>query len=211
MTPVEVSALVTQIARGLEVAHAEGVLHRDLKPSNIFLTPDEDGAELVKILDFGIARRDRSVGLDTRFVTAKGVLFGTPSYMSPEQASASSDLDARTDLWSLAVMAYEALTGKLPVMGADTSHRLANLRAAKIVPLRLRNAELGEACERFSSAPSRPASTTATPRARSWLSTSSAPSLRSRRRRRRRRLRRARCGSIVGPTGVRRWTGLVAV
>jgi eukaryotic-like serine/threonine-protein kinase len=149
MTPVEVSALVTQIARGLEVAHAEGVLHRDLKPSNIFLTRGEDGARLVKILDFGIARRDRSAGLDTRFVTAQGVLFGTPGYMSPEQASGSPDLDARTDLWSLAAMAYEALTGELPVTGTDTTHLLANLRAAKTVPLRLRNSELSEACERF--------------------------------------------------------------
>jgi tRNA A-37 threonylcarbamoyl transferase component Bud32 len=149
MTPVEVSALVTQIARGLEVAHAEGVLHRDLKPSNIFLTRGEDGAGLVKILDFGIARQDRSPGLDTRFVTAQGVLFGTPGYMSPEQASGSPDLDARADLWSLAAMAYEALTGELPVTGSDTAHLLANLRAATIVPLRLRNAELGEACERF--------------------------------------------------------------
>ncbi len=149
MTPVEVSALVTQIARGLEVAHAEGVLHRDLKPSNIFLTRGEDGAALVKILDFGIARQDRSPGLDTRFVTAQGVVFGTPGYMSPEQASGSSDLDARADLWSLAAMAYEALTGELPVTGSDTAHLLANLRAATIVPLRLRNSELGEAYERF--------------------------------------------------------------
>jgi eukaryotic-like serine/threonine-protein kinase len=149
MTPVEVSALVTQIARGLEVAHAEGVLHRDLKPSNIFLTRGEDGGRLVKILDFGIARRDRSAALDTRFVTAQGVLFGTPGYMSPEQASGSPDLDARTDLWSLAAMAYEALTGELPVTGTDTTDLLANLRAAKTVPLRLRNPELSEACERF--------------------------------------------------------------
>jgi hypothetical protein len=149
MRPLAVSALVTQIARGLEVAHADGVLHRDLKPSNIFLTANEDGSLLVKILDFGIARRDRTPGVDTRFATAKGILFGTPGYMSPEQASASPDLDARADLWSVAAIAYEALTGELPVTGHDTDQMLANLRAGKVVPLRERNAELAEECERF--------------------------------------------------------------
>jgi serine/threonine-protein kinase len=149
MAPLEVAALVTQIARGLEVAHAEGVLHRDLKPSNVFLTTGEDGAALVKILDFGIARRHRAVGLDTRFETAQGVLFGTPGYMSPEQASTSPDLDARADLWALAAIAYEALTGELPVTGHDTEQMLANLRAGRIVPLRQRDAALPEACEQF--------------------------------------------------------------
>jgi len=149
MPPLEVSSLLTQLARGLEVAHAEGVLHRDLKPSNVFLTAGEDGALLAKILDFGIARRDRTSGVDTRFATAQGVLFGTPGYMSPEQASAASDLDSRADLWSLAAIAYEALTGELPVAGHDTEQMLANLRLGKTVPLRHRNADLPEACERF--------------------------------------------------------------
>jgi len=149
MPPLEVSSLVTQLARGLEVAHAEGVLHRDLKPSNVFLTAGEDGALVAKILDFGIARGDRSSPVETRFATAQGVLFGTPGYMSPEQASAAPDLDSRADLWALAAIAYEALTGELPVAGHDTDQMLANLRSGKIVPLRQRNAELPEACERF--------------------------------------------------------------
>jgi eukaryotic-like serine/threonine-protein kinase len=149
MTPLEVSAMVTQIARGLEAAHAEGVLHRDLKPANIFLTKGEDGALLVKILDFGIARREQAPGKDTRFATAQGLLFGTPGYMSPEQAGASPDLDSRADLWSLAAIAYEALTGELPVSGVNTDQMLANLRAGRIVPLRQRNAALPDACDRF--------------------------------------------------------------
>jgi serine/threonine protein kinase len=135
MAPADVAALVTQIARGLDAAHAEGVLHRDLKPSNVFLSTDEDGGLLVKLLDFGIARRDRASGVDTRFATANGVLFGTPGYMSPEQANIAPDLDGRADLWALAAIAYEALTGELPVEGHDTEQMLANLRAGRIVPL----------------------------------------------------------------------------
>jgi serine/threonine-protein kinase len=134
MAPRDVAALVTQVARGLDAAHAEGVLHRDLKPSNVFLSSDEDGAPLVKILDFGIARRDRAASADTRFATANGVLFGTPGYMSPEQANAAPDLDERADLWSLAAIAYEALTGVLPVDGQDTGQLLANLRSGRVAP-----------------------------------------------------------------------------
>jgi serine/threonine-protein kinase len=154
MAPLDVAAVVTQIARGLEAAHAEGVLHRDLKPSNVFLTSDEDGATLVKLLDFGIARRGG--GTDARFATAQGVLFGTPGYMSPEQANVAPDLDERADLWALAAIAYEALTGELPVEGHDTEQMLANLRAGRVIPLLPRAARPGphrdvlpEPCARF--------------------------------------------------------------
>jgi len=109
--PLEtVRKLVAQIARALAQAHAEGVLHRDLKPANVFLTSDEEAGLLVKLLDFGIARATHAHRVSSAFATARGLVFGTPGYMSPEQARASSQLDHRCDLWALATIAYEVLT-----------------------------------------------------------------------------------------------------
>jgi len=127
-----VSSLVSQIARGLAVAHDEGVVHRDLKPGNIFLAQDEDGRRLVKLLDFGIARAMRAT---RAFASAPGMLYGTPGYMSPEQLRASSRVDHRCDLWALATVAYEALTGELPLPGSHSVELLRNLTAGRIVPI----------------------------------------------------------------------------
>jgi hypothetical protein len=145
----DVAKLVTQIARGLEIAHTEGVLHRDLKPANIFLARSEDGELLVKLLDFGVARPSAPHGLDAPFATGRGVVVGTPGYMSPEQASGAAGLDGRADLWSLAAVAYEALTGEVPVDGASVEEMLGNLRAGRIVPLRARRPELHGKLGRF--------------------------------------------------------------
>jgi serine/threonine-protein kinase len=145
----EVVALVTQIARGLEVAHEEGVLHRDLKPANVFLVDVPGGEPFVKLLDFGLARGDGAQRSAEPFATARGVVFGTPGYMSPEQAGASVEVDRRSDLWSLAAIAYEALTGELPVDGGDTEELLDNVRAGNLVPVRARRPDLSEAFERF--------------------------------------------------------------
>ena len=106
--------IVTQVSRALAHAHEEGVLHRDLKPANVFLSRDEEGKLLVKLLDFGIARAIHSHRAPGSFSTAKGLVFGTPSYMSPEQARASFKLDHRCDLWALATIAYEGLSGGAP-------------------------------------------------------------------------------------------------
>ncbi len=144
----EVSALVSQIARGLEAAHAEGVLHRDLKPANVFLADSGEGRPVVKLLDFGVARRRRGQELAAPFATAKGLIVGTPGYMSPEQAAAT-EIDFRSDLWSLAAIAYEALTGELPVAGVDADHMLWNLRACRTVPLRERRPDLPASLDRF--------------------------------------------------------------
>ena len=91
-------------ARSMQ-AHAEGVAHRDLKPANVFLTRDEEGRLLVKLLDFGIARTIHAHRLPGPFSTEKGFVFGTPGYMSPEQTRASPKLDHRCDLWALATIA----------------------------------------------------------------------------------------------------------
>ena len=140
----EVPRLVTQIARALEEAHAEGVVHRDLKPGNVFLarSEDEDGGPLVKLLDFGIARAPSMLGTASAFATAPGMLFGTPGYMSPEQVSVSPKVDRYCDLWALATVAYELLTGELPVPGANAAELVHNMREGHLVPIRDRMPEL---------------------------------------------------------------------
>jgi serine/threonine-protein kinase len=106
----ETSSLVTQVARGLSKAHAVGIVHRDLKPENLFVLSDDDGF-VVKILDFGIAK---AVGPGAAsHQTDTGQLLGTPTYMSPEQAM-GRPLDRRSDLYSLAVVAYRCLAGRPP-------------------------------------------------------------------------------------------------
>jgi len=149
MSPADASKLVTQIARGLAEAHAEGVLHRDLKPANVFLARDDNGELLVKLLDFGIAGVVRARRVTGTFATATGLVFGTPGYMSPEQVSECSELDNRADLWALATIAYEALTGELPIAGFDAEELLANLRHRRIVPLRERSPALPASLDPF--------------------------------------------------------------
>ena len=148
LPPAEVASIVAQIARALEEAHAEGVMHRDLKPANIFLAKDEDGRLLVKLLDFGIARATRALNTGPIRVTAHGIVFGTPGYMSPEQAFAPK-VDCRCDLWALATVAYEALAGDLPVPGARCEELLANLHDGRIVPVHARNPALPQGLAAF--------------------------------------------------------------
>ena len=143
------SKIVTQVSRALAHAHEEGVLHRDLKPANVFLSRDEEGKLLVKLLDFGIARAIHTHRVPGAYSTAKGLVFGTPSYMSPEQARASAKLDHRCDLWALATIAYEGLCGELPVDGGDSDDLLKNLCAGHIVPLRTRSPEMPAALDAF--------------------------------------------------------------
>jgi serine/threonine-protein kinase len=109
----DVATIVSQAAKGLSRAHALGIVHRDLKPDNLFLCKDDDGALHLKILDFGIARDEGPIGAAPHR-TGTGQLLGTPAYMSPEQALARSQVDFRSDLYSLAVVAFHCLTGRLP-------------------------------------------------------------------------------------------------
>ncbi|HQY62704.1 MAG TPA: serine/threonine-protein kinase, partial [Polyangiaceae bacterium] len=112
--------VTVQILRGLARAHAAGIVHRDLKPENIFLTTDENGEELVKLLDFGLAKFYAPVNPDekTKRLTREGAVFGTPAYMSPEQVKGQGTVDHRSDLWALGCMAYECLLGR-PVWNMD--------------------------------------------------------------------------------------------
>jgi tetratricopeptide (TPR) repeat protein/predicted Ser/Thr protein kinase len=104
MPPQEAARLIQQVCRGLDAAHAEGVIHRDLKPRNIMV--DQQGK--VTVMDFGIAR-----SMEVSDLTRTGALLGTPAYMSPEQAKGEK-ADARSDLFTLGIIFYELLTGKLP-------------------------------------------------------------------------------------------------
>src|SRR5689334_9516916 len=99
--------LVIQACRGLAAGHAAGIIHRDLKPSNLFLE-EEDGLVVVKVSDFGLAKV-QDAGIDS--LTTSGALLGTPHYMSPEQAENAKRVDARTDVYSLGMVLYHALTG----------------------------------------------------------------------------------------------------
>ena len=107
------ATIITQASKALRRAHEHGVIHRDLKPGNIFLARfDED--EVVKLLDFGVAKLRYGEIAPGVQMTQTGVIFGSPSYMSPEQARGNRVIDHRTDLWSLAVILFRCLTGSKP-------------------------------------------------------------------------------------------------
>jgi serine/threonine-protein kinase len=117
--PVERSvALIIQAAEALQHAHLHGIIHRDLKPSNMLIGKGENGEERIKILDFGIAKIDDPKS-GTIGLTQTGELFGSPQYMSPEQCKGQA-IDARTDIYSLACVLHEMVTGKSPADADNT-------------------------------------------------------------------------------------------
>jgi serine/threonine-protein kinase len=113
MEPARVEKIMTQICGSLEEAHGRGIVHRDLKPDNVVLTERAGQKDFVKVLDFGIAKRSNEEDKNEQKLTQQGMVLGTPPYMSPEQFT-GKPIDARSDIYSLAIMAYEMLTGNLP-------------------------------------------------------------------------------------------------
>jgi len=103
--------IFVQVADALQAAHDIGIVHRDLKPDNIMLARGRDGSDVVKVVDFGIAKA--VTGNDTQKVTKTGLVIGTPEFMSPEQLSGDT-LDPRSDIYSLALVLFKMMTGKLP-------------------------------------------------------------------------------------------------
>jgi serine/threonine protein kinase len=114
LSPVETGRVLSQVARGIQHAHTTGIVHRDLKPDNIFLTVEGDH-EVAKVLDFGIAKATtKELRGHASAETRAGTLLGSPYYVSPEQAEGERDIDHRSDLWALGIVAFECLTGKRP-------------------------------------------------------------------------------------------------
>jgi len=129
----ELRPILDQVAEALEAAHGRGVIHRDLKPQNMFLCRRGTRDDFVKILDFGISKIVHSPSV----VTQAGTVFGTPNYMSPEQAQGPGvDLDPRTDVFTLGVVCYEALTGQLAFDGASAAATLYKVCHTDPAPLR---------------------------------------------------------------------------
>jgi serine/threonine protein kinase len=122
--------MLSQLAIGLDEAHRRQLIHRDLKPDNIFLCGTREG-DVVKLLDFGSVK-DKSEG--AKKLTVMGTTIGSPYYMSPEQAQGLETLDARADVWALAAIAYEALTGQVPFRGNNGPSILLAILTQQPVP-----------------------------------------------------------------------------
>jgi serine/threonine-protein kinase len=132
--PVPIAmGILRDVGAALAYAHSHGVIHRDIKPDNILLSIDGTRA---LVTDFGIARAVTSSG-DSR-LTATGVAIGTPAYMSPEQCAGDREVDGRSDLYSLGVVAYQMLCGSLPFSGGNTASLLVKQLSEAPVPLRQR-------------------------------------------------------------------------
>jgi len=146
----ETARFVRDMAEGLHVAHQLKIVHRDLKPENVMICrrPDPDGGEFAVVMDFGLAKERRAEG-ELQKLTATGIILGTPEFMSPEQLRGKT-LDPRTDIYSLALLVYEMLTGKLPFQGRTQQEMMIARLRNDPIPLRRMRADLNfpEAVER---------------------------------------------------------------
>jgi eukaryotic-like serine/threonine-protein kinase len=127
----ETAMVLAQTGKALDAAHKAGIVHRDIKPDNVFLVHADEGV-VVKVLDFGIAKHPRPLPLAQR--TVAGMVVGTPEFMSPEQLLNAAEVDAKADLWSLAVVSYLCLTGELPFTGAHLGELCKRLLEGTFVP-----------------------------------------------------------------------------
>ncbi len=138
--------IAIQTLSALAVTHARGILHRDIKPANLFLVRRPGIGLLVKVLDYGVAKV--LTGSDKgRKLTRNGMVMGTPSYMSPEQARGADDLDARADLYAVGITLYEILTGQLPFSSTTVPGLLREIQQSVPLSVRARRPELPAALD----------------------------------------------------------------
>jgi len=140
LTPGEAAAYVSEACEALSEAHAAGIIHRDIKPANLFLATRAGGPPTIKVLDFGIAKMAGVAGAPAAMeMTRTNEILGTPLYMSPEQMRSMRSADARSDVWSLGVILYRAVTGKVPFHGETiTEVCVAVLGDTPVAPSALR-------------------------------------------------------------------------
>lgn len=132
---------VRDMADGLHLAHQLKIVHRDLKPENVMICKRPEGTEYAVVMDFGLAKERRAEG-ELQKLTATGIILGTPEFMSPEQLRGKT-LDPRTDIYSLALLVYEMLTGKLPFQGRTQQEMMIARLRSDPIPLRRMRADLG--------------------------------------------------------------------
>jgi serine/threonine-protein kinase len=130
----DVLSFVADIAAGLQRAHDLGIVHRDLKPENVMVCPRPDGTERAVVMDFGLAK-ERRADAELQKLTATGIILGTPEFMSPEQLR-GRPLDGRTDVYALALITFEMLSGKLPFTGRTQQEMMIARLRSEPVPLR---------------------------------------------------------------------------
>lgn len=139
-----------QALDGLAHAHVRGIIHRDLKPSNLFLANRPDGTQIIKILDFGIAKAPQAeADRRQKQLTGRRAVLGSPPYMSPEQVRAPKDVDHRTDIWSLGVCMYELLTNSMPFGGDEVQETFAQILEREPTPIRQLVTGVPEGLERI--------------------------------------------------------------
>jgi hypothetical protein len=147
LSVAEVADYALQALDALAQAHASGIVHRDLKPANLFLAKRHDGTSVVKVLDFGISKNLSPLTGTPQGMTQTRAILGSPEYMSPEQLRTPRGVDARTDIWSLGVILYELLTGRMPFTGESLGELFMQIMEATPPPVRSLRPEVPAAFE----------------------------------------------------------------
>jgi serine/threonine-protein kinase len=139
---------VLQALEAIAAAHVEGIVHRDLKPANLFVAQTEDGAEVLKVLDFGISKKIGDLGTSAQAAaTSTKQILGTPMYMSPEQLRSSRSVDARTDIWALGVLLFQMIADQTPFDGETIGDLFASIFEGPAPRLRSRRSEVPPALD----------------------------------------------------------------
>ncbi len=147
--PIALAAdCVLQAADALAEAHAVGIVHRDIKPANLWLSTERDGSPHVRVLDFGISKLAPTTS-NALGITDTQSVFGSPTYMSPEQIRSAKHVDPRTDVWALGVVCYELVTGHLPFVADNVAGVIAAISSDPPVPVRVHRPDVPPEVERI--------------------------------------------------------------